>query len=307
MSRRFISIGECMVEMSGGAGGQYRLGYAGDTFNTAWYARALLPDEWGVDYVTALGNDRYSQDMLAFMRASGIGTAHVRIVAGKRPGLYLIHQDGGERYFTYWRENAAARLLADDRPALVAALGGASLVYFSGITMAILAPRMRGRLLHGVVAAREAGAHIAFDPNVRPALWTSEEVMRSVLSAAASIADTVLPTYADEAALFGDSSAEATAERYLALGVSEVVVKDGANEAIVATSTEKFALAPPRAVESLDPTGAGDAFNAAYLAARLRGAALAAAATEAHRVAGIVVGRPGALAHGVSLRPAAER
>ena len=49
-----------MIEMSGGESGMYRLGYAGDTLNTAWYMRALLPEDWQVDYVTALGDDIYS-------------------------------------------------------------------------------------------------------------------------------------------------------------------------------------------------------------------------------------------------------
>ena len=57
--KRFVSVGECMIEMSGGTDDLYRLGYAGDTLNTAWYARALLPQDWQVDYVTALGDDRY--------------------------------------------------------------------------------------------------------------------------------------------------------------------------------------------------------------------------------------------------------
>ena len=63
---RFVSVGECMIEMSGGDEGNYRLGYAGDTLNTAWYARARLPAEWDVDYVTALGDDIYSQRMAQF-------------------------------------------------------------------------------------------------------------------------------------------------------------------------------------------------------------------------------------------------
>ncbi|WP_127752016.1 sugar kinase [Devosia sp. 1566] len=295
MSKRFVSIGECMIEMSGGEDRQYRLGYAGDTLNTAWYMRALLEPDWSVDYFTALGEDRYSADIRAFLEQHRIGTKHIGTIKNRRPGLYLIHQEGGDRHFTYWRDQSAARLLAEDKGALHVALEGASMVYFSGITLAILQPRARGRLLGAVVVAREAGATVVFDTNLRPALWTSQRVMASMLTAAASLCDIVLPTHGDEAPVFGDRSVEETAERYLELGVGEVVVKDGGNPALVATATERVKVAPPPAGSVVDATGAGDSFNGAYLSARLAGKGLQEAAEAAHRVAGIVIGQKGAL------------
>ena len=106
---RFVSVGECMVEMSEDASGLYRLGYAGDTLNTAWYARARLGEDWDVDYATALGDDLYSQQMVDFFSEAGIGIDHIQKIPGKRPGLYLIHQADGDRHFTYWRGQSAAR------------------------------------------------------------------------------------------------------------------------------------------------------------------------------------------------------
>src|SRR5262245_18172522 len=123
--KRFVSVGECMVEMSGGEDGQYRLGYAGDTLNTAWDARATLPAEWQVDYVTALGDDLYSQQMVEFFAQNGIGIDHIQKVEGCRPGLYLIHQADGDRHFTYWRGQSAAKLMAEVPGALVKAFEGA--------------------------------------------------------------------------------------------------------------------------------------------------------------------------------------
>jgi 2-dehydro-3-deoxygluconokinase len=295
MAQRLISIGECMIEMSGGENRMYRLGYAGDTLNMIWYARARLPAEWEVDYFTALGDDIYSEEMAGFIAAAGIGTDAIRRIPGKRAGLYLIHQAHGDRQFTYWRGQSAAKQLADDAEALDAALSGAALIYFSGITMAILSPRARGKLMAAIVRARDAGARVAFDPNERPALWTSTSIMASCLTAAASIADVVLPTHGDEAELFGDASPDATADRYLSLGVEEVVVKNGAAAAIVATASERHGVAPGAAGEVVDATGAGDSFAGAYLAARLTGASPADAARAAHRVAGIVIGHKGAL------------
>jgi 2-dehydro-3-deoxygluconokinase len=293
--KRFVSMGEAMIEMAGGEDKQYRLGYAGDTLNTAWYMRALLGDDWSVDYFTALGEDRYSSDMRAFLDGNGIGTQFIGTIKGRRPGLYMIHQERGDRHFTYWRDQSAARQMAEDKDALRTALDGASMVYFSGITLAILHPRARGRLLGAIVRARDAGAKIAFDPNVRPALWSSPRVMGSMLTAAASLCDIVLPTHSDEAPIFGDADVAATAARYLELGVDEVVVKDGANPALIATETEQVMVGPKPGATVVDATGAGDSFNGAYLSARLAGKSLREAAEAAHRVAGIVIGQRGAL------------
>lgn len=296
MTKRFVSVGEAMIEMSGGEEGLYRLGYAGDTLNTAWYMRALLPEGWSVDYATALGDDMYSDQMRAFIDKAGIGTGHIQTIAGRRPGLYMIHQAKGDRHFTYWRGQSAAKLLADDVEALEAALVGAAIVYFSGISMAILAPRARGRLLRTLVKARDAGAKVVFDPNVRPALWTNQGIMASTLTVAATIADIVLPTHSDEAPIFGDASPEATAERYLEIGANEVVVKNGAEPALVATRDGIRELVPaPKAEKVVDATGAGDSFNGGYLSARERGVAPVEAARLAHRVAGVVIGHKGAL------------
>ena len=296
MGKRFVSVGEAMIEMSGGEEGLYRLGYAGDTLNTAWYMRALLPEGWSVDYATALGDDMYSDQMRAFIDKGGIGTGHIQTISGRRPGLYMIHQAKGDRHFTYWRGQSAAKLLADDTEALEAALVGADIVYFSGISMAILAPRARGRLMHAIVTAREAGAKVVFDPNVRPALWTSPKIMASTLTAAATIADIVLPTHGDEAPVFGDASPEATAERYLKIGASEVVVKNGAEAALVVTSGGVRESVPaPKAEKVVDATGAGDSFKGGYLSGRERGIAPVEAARLAHKVAGVVIGHKGAL------------
>lgn len=119
--------------------------------------------------------------------------------------------------------------------------------------------------------------------------------MASVLTAAASLCDIVLPTHTDEAPLFGDKSVDDTADRYLELGVEEVVVKDGAKEALIATAFERVRISPKPAEKVVDATGAGDSFNGGYLSARLSGKSIREAAEEAHRVAGVVIGHKGAL------------
>ena len=293
---RVVSIGECMIELSGRDGPTWRQGFAGDTLNTLWYLRALLPETAATDYVTAFGDDPFSAEQIGFLRQSGIGTAQSPVMAGKAPGLYAIALDGaGERTFTYWRGQSAARHLADDPDALAASLAGADLVYFSGITLAILDESARARLFEALAAARAAGATVAFDPNYRPRLWPDRSAAAAAIDAGYEAGDMALPTFDDERALFGDGAPEATADRIAAHGPETIIVKCGADAALLHHDGRRRAIAPPAPVAPIDTTGAGDSFNGAFLAARLRGHDAPSAALVAHRVAGRVIGRHGAL------------
>ncbi|MDP2734539.1 MAG: PfkB family carbohydrate kinase, partial [Hoeflea sp.] len=178
MTRRLLSIGECMVEMAPTANGEYHLGFAGDTLNTAWYARRTFNQDWDIAYLTAVGEDAISDRMVGFIGDAGIETGFVQRLPGCTVGLYLIQLDNGERSFAYWRSDSAARRLADDPELLDAAFASASVIYFSGITLAILSPQSRLRLLGSLAAARRNGATVAFDPNLRPRLWDTAETMR---------------------------------------------------------------------------------------------------------------------------------
>ncbi|MBC8129259.1 MAG: sugar kinase, partial [Rhizobiaceae bacterium] len=245
-TRRVVSIGECMVELAAAREGLLRMGFAGDTFNTAWYLARSLPDGWSVAYLSAVGDDRTSSDMLDFMATGGIDTRLVRRIPGRMPGLYLIHLDGAERSFSYWRETSAAKELAADEAHLEAVFAEGGAFYFSGITLAILPATDRARLLGHLADAKASGSTIAFDPNVRLRLWPDAAEMRDAIEAGAAACTICLPSFPDERDAFGDAAPEATAERYLRLGAREVVVKDGAAPALIATREgSEHSPAPP--------------------------------------------------------------
>lgn len=291
----FLSIGECMIELASLGGDLMRKGFAGDTFNTAWYAHAFRPEGWTVEYFTALGDDSASADMLGFMRAAGIGTSRVARLSGKAPGLYMIHLDNGERSFSYWRSAAAARQLADDRATLAAAIESADIVYFSGITLAILPESGRATLIELARAARDAGKFVAFDPNIRPRLWGSKDEMLVAITKAAGAASLVLPGFDDEAAHFGDASVADTIARYRKAGATDVLVKDGVKGATLAIGPDTLHVPVHPAEKVVDTTSAGDSFNGGYLARWAAGDSPADAARFASRVASSVIGHPGAL------------
>lgn len=294
-AKRIVSIGECMVELAAAGGGLLRMGFAGDTFNTAWYLRRELPGGWAVAYLSAVGDDKTSGDMVDFMASAGIDTGLVRRLPGRMPGLYLIHLDGAERSFSYWRDTSAAKALAADEAHLASALAAGDAFYFSGITLAILPAADRARLLEHLGVAKASGRTVAFDPNIRPRLWPDKAEMRAAIEAGAAASTICLPSYPDERDAFDDPSPDATADRYLRLGAGEVVVKDGAAPAIVATASMRETIEAPPVADAVDTTGAGDSFGAAYLAARLEGASPSDAVRRGHALAGEVVRHHGAL------------
>ena len=197
MAGRLLSIGECMVELMQAEGGLMRKGFAGDTFNTAYYARQYLPADWNVDYFSAVGSDTISDEMLAFIATLGIGTDHIARIDGRSPGLYMIHLKDGERSFSYWRSVSAARLLARDGDRLRRAMEASDFIVFSGITLAILPPEDVDTLLSELRRAKATGKQIAFDPNIRPRLWDRAERMRAVISEGARAATLVMPSFDD--------------------------------------------------------------------------------------------------------------
>jgi 2-dehydro-3-deoxygluconokinase len=293
---RVVSVGEVMIELARGNDGRYALAYGGDTFNTAVYlARAGV----NVAYATALGDDPYSDGVAAQAAAEGVGGDLIMRVPGRMPGLHLIETDAhGERRFYYWREQSPARELFElpQWSAVAEGLLRARLIYFSGVTLSIYSNNGLGRMLATVEMARKNGAKVAFDSNFRPRGWKGEvNRARAVFVEALKRVDIALPTFEDEALLWGDASPEATIERLQAFGIGEIVVKNGANAALVHCEGNREHVPVPEVVTPIDTTAAGDSFNAAYLAARLVGEASTAAASSAHRLASEVIRHRGAI------------
>ncbi|MFD1746082.1 sugar kinase [Rhizobium helianthi] len=295
MAKRVLSIGECMVELSQAGQGLLRKGFAGDTLNTAWYLRASLPKDWQVDYLTALGDDPLSDEMLAFLEKSDIGTHLIRRIPGKTPGLYLISLKDGERTFSYWRDSSAARQLADDADHLRAAIEAADVLYFSGITLAILSPQAADTLLAELRRARASGKPVIFDPNIRPRLWADKLRMLQTITEGARAATIVLPSFDDEQAHFSDANVAATIERYLSAGVRQVVVKNGAQGATVAEDSQTIFVPSVPPEKLVDTTSAGDSFNGGFIARLLTGASAVEAAAHGAAVASVVIAHHGAL------------
>ena len=290
-----VCVGEVLIELARGSDGRFSLSCGGDTFNTAVYlARAGIE----AAFASALGDDSYSDSIMALAAAEGISGKLVLRVPGRLPGLALIENGpAGERSFRYWREGAPARDLFElpDWMRVAEGLMAAQLIYFSGITLSLYSNNGIGRFLALLETARLQGTKVAFDGNFRPRGWKGDLARtRTVFIETLKRVDIALPTFDDEAVLWGDPSPEATVARLQAFGIGEIVVKNGPNSALVATAGAQEFVPVPEVMVPVDTMAAGDGFNAGYLAARLAGSEPAPSASAAHRLAGDVIRHHGA-------------
>ena len=294
---RVACIGECMVELTlpRDDDGATRVGFAGDTANTAIYLKRSA-SEVEVAYVTALGSDPLSERMLGFFSAEGIETGLVERRVDRVPGLYAISVDpAGERSFTYWRETSAARtLFLPPCEVAPARLAGFDLVYFSAITLAILPPAAREALASFLAGYREQGGRVAFDSNYRPRLWPDAATAKAEVARFWALADIGLPSLDDELALYGEPDEAAVLARLAAAGVRRGALKRGAEGPRPLGAAGELPAFPP-AARVVDTTAAGDSFNGAYLAALVRGLPEADCLAAGHALASEVIGHPGAI------------
>ncbi|MFW0764790.1 sugar kinase [Trabulsiella odontotermitis] len=301
MSKKIAVIGECMIELSE-KGADVSRGFGGDTLNTSVYiARQVNAAALTVDYVTALGTDSFSQQMLDAWQGENVGTGLIQRMDNRLPGLYYIETDDtGERTFYYWRNEAAAKfwLESEQAAAICETLATYDYLYLSGISLAILSPTSREKLLSLLRECRANGGKVIFDNNYRPRLWASREETQQVYQQMLECTDIAFLTLDDEDALWGAKPADEVIARTHAAGVNEVVIKRGAESCLVSVVGEVLIDVPAVKLPKekvVDTTAAGDSFSAGYLAVRLTGGNPAAAAKRGHLTASTVIQYRGAI------------
>ncbi|MCG8155953.1 sugar kinase [Brenneria goodwinii] len=294
-------IGECMIELSQ-KGTDLSRGFGGDTLNTAVYiARQVQPDALGVHYVTALGTDSFSEEMIAAWQQEGVQTDLIQRLDNKLPGLYFIEtDDSGERTFYYWRNDAAARYWLDsaDAEKICRELAHFDYLYLSGISLAILNAESRQRLLSLLLACRANGGKVIFDNNYRPRLWQSKEETQQAYTDMLSCTDIAFLTLDDEDMLWGAKPVAEVLARTHGLGVTEIIIKRGADSCLVSQPGQELIDVPAVKLPKdkvVDTTAAGDSFSAGYLAVRLNGGSAQEAARRGHLTASTVIQYRGAI------------
>jgi 2-dehydro-3-deoxygluconokinase len=256
-----LAVGEPMVEFNQTHPGrpEYLQGFGGDTSNMVI---AASRSGARTAYVTRIGDDAFGRLFLELWRREGVDACDVAIDPAAPTGAYFVTHEAGGHAFSYLRAgSAASRMRAQDLP--MAAIRSARFVHASGISMAI-STSAADCVLAAFAAAREAGAAISFDPNLRLKLWPLERARAMILAAAAG-ADHFLPSIEDARALSGLDDPEAIVDWAHRIGAGTVFLKLGAQGVVVSDGTRRERV-PGLELRSIDATGAGDCFCGAALA-----------------------------------------
>ena len=291
-----VTVGEAMAlfiaEEPGALAGVSRFSRrtAGAELNVAVGLRRLGFD---VGYISRVGADSLGQHLLDFMDAEGIDRSQVAVDADHPTGLMFksLATDGSDPAIEYFRRgSAASHLGAADHPAAYCA--AARHLHLTGISPALSAG-MR-ELVFGMAArARQAGQSISFDPNLRPRLWPSQQVMIDTMNQLAATADLVLPGLSEGRLLTGRQDRDGIADFYLERGTKQVVIKLGPEGAYFADRHGRGMVAGFHVPRVVDTVGAGDGFAVGVISALLEGAVLDAAALRGNAIGARVVQFPG--------------
>ncbi len=296
---RIACVGEAMIELLlDGDPNLARLGFAGDTLNTAVYLRRNLAPEHDVAFISAVGRDKLSKRLVQFVSQQGVLVDGITRDSDLLPGIYTINlNEKGERSFSYWRENSAARRLfqrPDGMPYFDSLLSY-DVIYASGISLAILPDHIRSAFLIWINEFRKKGGLFAFDSNYRPKLWDNPKQARRVIESAWKQCDIALPSMDDEMEIFGDRNCKEILERFNRYGVKTGALKRGAEGPLPIGSPIDNEMIFRPAEKIVDTTAAGDSFSGAYLAALLISGSSEEALHAGHVCARAVVQQRGAI------------
>ena len=288
-----LTVGEPMAIFMAHAPGElhavehFQRGAAGAELNVAT-GLARLGLRTG--YITRLGDDSFGRFLQDHLAREGIDGRYVGIDHSRPTGFMLKTRahDGSDPQIEYFRKGSAASQLAVAHAPEGTGFPARHL-HLTGITPA-LSDSSRQLVLHLAQRARDAGAGISFDPNLRPRLWPSQAAMVECLNDLASRADTVLPGLAEGTLLTGETTAEGIADFYLSRGARQVVVKLGPQGAFFARNDGVRGIAPGVRVDRVvDTVGAGDGFAVGVVSGLLEGLDLAAAAARGNAIGARVI------------------
>ncbi|MCS7069297.1 MAG: sugar kinase [Meiothermus sp.] len=294
-----VGLGECMVEFYAeeplAQVRTFTRSVGGDVLN-ALVAAARLGSRTG--FITRVGDDPFGPGLLKVWQDEGIDTRCAPLVQGENGVYFISLKENGERDFTYRRANSAASKLApeDLDPQYLAST---RMVLLSGITQAI-SPSAEAATLRAAQLAHSSASLVAYDPNYRPALWNGRGGLKAAQRAFEQLrpyVDVLLPSYPADMALLGlEPPDPATALQALGKYCPRTGLKVGDQGAWLGWEGKILHVPAAAPTQIRDTTGAGDAWNGAFLHGLLQGWEPFEAAIFANRLAAAKLAHRGAIA-----------
>ena len=296
MGPEVVGLGEPMVEFCATDVGrlsgveQFKRGWGGDTSN---FAVSAARQGLSVGHVCRLGGDEFGKSFMDLWAEEGMDISRVIIEKDAWTAIYIISlMEGGGHDFTYYRAgSAASRYSVDDID--VEYISGAKAFHTSGISLAI-SETMRKATLEALRISRESDGFNSFDVNMRAKLWDIETA-RVSLAKAFSLSDVVYASMDDMETLYGFTDMEKAAKHLRNMGVETVVIKHGGKGCYVSTDEKSFTSSGYK-IEVVDSTGAGDAFDGAWVKGAIEGWELEKTASFANAVGALTATGLGAVA-----------
>ncbi len=290
-----LALGEAMLEFNQTRPGQpqYLQGFGGDTSNAAIAAARA-----GVQaaYLTRLGDDNFGRALLDLWRTEGVDTAAIETTADAPTGIYFVTHGQKGHEFSYLRAGSAASLMTPDwlqQSVVRLHIEAARVLHVSGISLAI-SPSALETSLAAMRLAKSSGTLVSFDSNLRLKLWSLEHAQQGIAQAVA-LCDLFLPSLEDMTALIDLSDPNAIVDWGHAQGAATVVLKLGADGALVSDGKHREHISGKHA-SVVDATGAGDCFCGNLLARITQGDDIFTATRYANAAASLAVQGFGAVA-----------
>lgn len=272
----FISIGEVMIQLNSITPGPLRYAryfevhVAGSEANVM-IGLARLGFKTGL--ITRLGRDEFGEMIIRVLRGEGVDTSHVKFVEDAPTGIYFIQRHypipGKSTVFYYRHGSAASRM--DESDVDEEYVNRARAIFLTGIT-----PALSDSCLKAVRKAREVTLNLKkdliFDTNIRLKLWRSTEKARSILLPLIEGSKIIFTNKEDLNILYPDKEMSEAVLLLLDLNIQYVVVKMGEEGAVLYSKDGRTLFAkPPTPPIIEDVIGAGDAFDAVFIAGIYRG------------------------------------
>jgi sugar/nucleoside kinase (ribokinase family) len=249
-----------------------------------------LGEETG--FIGVVGQDDFGLVVRERLERDGVDTRYVRTAKGFPTGIAFVtyQRDGSRKFIFHLRHAAAGQLNPSD--VNEGYVGRAKFLHIMGSSLAV-SESSREACYCAARAAERGGVRISFDPNLRPELLGARETRR-ICKPILQRAYVVLPSGEEASMLTGEANEMRACRNLLKLGPSIIALKQGRmGSTVISEGTGEGTHIPAFRVRELDPTGAGDSYDAGFVVGLLRGYSLRRAATFANAVGALSVTRRG--------------
>lgn len=240
--------------------------------------------------IARVGDDDFGQLNIRRLQNDGVDTSGILATPGYTTGTAFVtyFSDGSRKFIFHFIHSAAGKLCPEDVDGEY--VKQAKFLHIMGCSLSTT-ESMRQAILKAVGIAKENGVKISFDPNIRPELMNDESVKYAFQSILSST-DILLTGKSEALAISGEKTIEKAIDKLKANGIGLIIVKSGSEGARAYTKNGSLD-APLFSVREVDPTGAGDCFDGAFIAGLAEGKSIEEALTLASAAGALGVTKKG--------------